>query len=244
MSKQATQALVAFGLIALAVYGLRHRLGLDSLLVFAVVIPSIILHEISHGVAALAFGDATAKRAGRITLNPLPHVDPIGTLLLPGIMALVGVGAFGYAKPVPVNPARMRHPRNDSLVVSLVGPATNVALATAATLVLRFGRPASVVETIRLGGLGAVGVGDRLLFLAGFLNVLLAVFNLIPLPPLDGSALVERVLPRKWWPTWLTIRQYSMPILLVLVLLGGNVLQHIFGPAERLWEHLLGGAGA
>ncbi len=240
MSRQATQTLIVIGLVALAVYGLRHRVGLDSLLIFVVIIPSIILHEVSHGVAALGFGDPTARNAGRLTLNPLPHVDPIGTLVLPGIMALVGVGAFGYAKPVPVNPGRMRSPRNDSLVVSLVGPLTNLVLAAAATLVLRFARPASVVTSIRVLGLGSVAVGDRLLYLAGFLNVLLAVFNLIPVPPLDGSAVIERVLPRRWWPAWLTIRQYSMPILLLLVLLGQGVLQHIFNPAEQAWDHLLG----
>jgi Zn-dependent protease len=240
MNRQRTPALIAVALIALAVYGLRHVLGLDSLLVFVVVIPSIIVHEISHGVAALAFGDRTAKDAGRITLNPIPHIDPIGTLLLPGILSLVGVGAFGWAKPVPVNPGRMRHPRNDSLVVSLVGPFTNLAIAAAATVTLRFGRPVSVVENIRTFGLGAVSVGDRILFLAGFLNVILAVFNLLPIPPLDGSAVVERVLPRQWLPGWLTLRQYSMPILLVLVLLGGSVFQHIFHPAEQLWGHLVG----
>jgi Zn-dependent protease len=243
MNRQRTQVLVAIALVALAFYGLRHTLGLNSLLIFAVIIPSIILHEISHGVAALAFGDRTAKEAGRITLNPIPHIDPIGTLLLPGIMSLVGFGAFGYAKPVPVNPGRMRHPRNDSLIVSLVGPLTNLAIAAVATVVLRFGRPVSVVETVRAFGLGAVSVGDRILFLAGFLNVILAVFNLLPIPPLDGSAVVERLLPRRWWPAWLTLRQYSMGILLVLILLGGNVLQHIFQPAEQAWGHLVGLGG-
>ena len=243
MNRQRTQVLVAIALVALAFYGLRHRLGLDSLLIFVVIIPSIILHEVSHGVAALAFGDRTAKEAGRITLNPIPHIDPIGTLLLPGIMSLVGLGAFGYAKPVPVNPSRMRHPRNDSLIVSLVGPLTNLAIAAVATVVLRFARPVSVVETVRTFGLGAVSVGDRILFLAGFLNVILAVFNLLPIPPLDGSAVVERLLPRRWWPGWMTVRQYSMAILLMLVLLGGNLLQHVFHPAERLWGHLVGLGG-
>ncbi|MDQ6784615.1 MAG: site-2 protease family protein [Actinomycetota bacterium] len=234
------QVLVAVGLIAVAIYALRHTLGISTLLVFVVVVPSIILHELSHGVTALAFGDDTAKRAGRLTLNPIKHVDPIGTLVLPGVLALAGLGAFGYAKPVPISPGRMRSPRNNSLVVSLAGPATNLALAGISILVLRYARPASTVQTISFGGLGSVGTVDQLLFLLGFLNVTLAVFNLIPLPPLDGSAVVERLLPASAWPTWLKVRQYAMPILLVVVLINpGGFLGHIFGPAERAWGRVL-----
>src|SRR6202034_2243083 len=110
MIKHRAQALVAVGLILVAVWALRHSVGLDSLLVLVVVIPSIMLHEVAHGAVAYAFGDDTAKRAGRLTLNPIRHVDPVGTLILPGIMALSGLGVFGWAKPVPVNPAHMRHP--------------------------------------------------------------------------------------------------------------------------------------
>src|ERR671914_1114778 len=95
----------------------------------AVLVPSSILHEVSHGVVALAFGDDTAKRAGRLTLNPLPHVDPFGTVLLPLLLSLTSLGVIGYAKPVPVNPGRLRKPRQHSLYVSLAGPAVNVVLA-------------------------------------------------------------------------------------------------------------------
>ncbi|MDQ2729121.1 MAG: site-2 protease family protein [Actinomycetota bacterium] len=238
------QVLVAVGLILLAIYALRQRLGITTLLIFAVVVPSIILHELSHGVAALAFGDDTAKRAGRLTLNPIKHVDPIGTLVLPGVLALAGLGAFGYAKPVPISPGRMRSPRNNSLVVSLAGPLTNLVLAGISILVLRYVRPAGTAQTIynliTFGGLASVGIVDQLLYLMGFLNVTLAVFNLIPLPPLDGSAVVERLLPPSAWPTWLKVRQYAMPVLLVVVLLNpGGFLGHVFGPAERAWAHLL-----
>ncbi len=92
-------------------------------------VPSIILHELSHGVVALALGDDTAKRAGRLTLNPVKHVDPVGTLLVPAILSLSGLGAYGWAKPVPVSTNRLRSPRNHTVVVSLVGPLTNFALA-------------------------------------------------------------------------------------------------------------------
>lgn len=234
------QVLIAVGLILLALYGLRHSVGLTTLLIFVAVVPSIILHELSHGVAALAFGDDTARQAGRLTLNPLKHVDPIGTLVLPGVLALAGLGAFGYAKPVPVSPSKMRSPRNNSLVVSLVGPATNLALAGISILALRYARPPGTVQAINAFGLAGVSIVDRLLYLMGFLNVTLAVFNLIPLPPLDGSAVIERLLPASAWPAWMKLRRYAMPVLLVVVLVNpGGFLGHVFAPAERAWGRLL-----
>jgi Zn-dependent protease len=238
------QALIAVGLIALATYGLRHTLGSTQLLVFAVVIPSIILHELAHGAVALAFGDDTARRAGRLSLNPVAHVDPLGTLVVPGVLALAGLGAFGWAKPVPVNPARMRHSRNASLLVSLAGPATNLALAGVSVLALRELRPAGTARTVQFlvdaGGVSSLGAVDRTLYLLGFVNITLAVFNALPIPPLDGSAVIERVLPRSAWPTWVELQRWAMPALLVLVLVDpGQFLSHVFGPAERWWAGLL-----
>jgi Zn-dependent protease len=242
---QDPQVLVAVGLIVVALVAARHSIGSTTLLVFAVVVPSIILHEIAHGVAALAFGDDTARRAGRITLNPIRHVDPVGTLVLPGILALSGLGVFGYAKPVPINPNRMRHPRNDSVWVSLAGPATNLALAGLSILLLRDARPAGTAAAVYFFvthfGVGPpMPVIDRILYLLGFVNVTLAVFNALPIPPLDGSALVGRLLPRSALPTWYRIQQYAMPVLIVLLLIDrGQLLSHVFGPAERAWAHLL-----
>lgn len=237
-----TQLLVVIGLVLIAVWGLRHSVGVDTALVLAVIIPSIILHEVAHGAAAFAFGDDTAKRAGRLTLNPIRHVDPVGTLILPGLMALSGLGAFGYAKPVPVNPARMRSPRNHGLLVSLAGPATNVALALVSVVLLRYARPAGTGIAVRqalLYGFGGLDVGDRLLFLMGFLNVSLAVLNLLPIPPLDGSAIIERFLPPRAWRSWAVVRQYGMVVLLLVFLIDPRRLQAVFAPAERLWAHLL-----
>jgi Zn-dependent protease len=201
----------------------------DDLIRLAVIVPSIILHEVSHGAVALFFGDDTAKRAGRLTLNPARHVDPFGTLILPVLLVLVGAQPFGYAKPVPVNPRRMRDPRNHSLVVSLAGPAVNVILAAAAAIALRG----------RLPVFGGVPLWIEVVFYVGVLNVVLAVFNLLPLPPLDGSAVVERLLPHQWWPSWLRIRQYSMGLLLVLVLLAPGVLDRLFTAAIDQWAKLL-----
>jgi Zn-dependent protease len=206
-------------------------LGREQLIYFAVLIPSVILHEISHGAVALLFGDDTAKRAGRLTLNPIAHVDPFGTIILPAILVLTAGSAFGYAKPVPVSPRRMRDPRNHSLLTSLAGPATNIVLALVSVVLLRaffVGRAVS---------------GDSLFLLAAFYlgvgNVILAVFNLIPIPPLDGSAVVERVLPARLWPSYLRIRQYSMLLIFVLVFWSGGALDRIFEPALDLWYRLL-----
>lgn len=205
----------------------------ENLILLAVLFPSVILHEVSHGAVALAFGDPTAKDAGRLTLNPIKHIDPFGTVILPAMLALSGAPAFGYAKPVPVNPRRLRHPRNHGLVVSLAGPAVNVALAVLAGVALRF--------VLRAGDAGPATLLEQVLFSVGIANVFLAVFNMIPLPPLDGSALVERVLPKRWFVPWMRLRQYSMVILIVVfvVLQPVGILSRLFEPAIDLWTRLL-----
>ena len=202
----------------------------------AVLVPSVIFHEVSHGVVANFFGDDTAKRAGRLTLNPAAHIDPFGTVILPLILSLSGVGAFGYAKPVPVNPRRLRNPRQHSLYVSLAGPATNIALALAAAVLLRTVFRDDLRRAFSLEDLALL---PKLVFWLGLVNVILAVFNLLPIPPLDGSALVERVLPNHWWPTWLRFRQYGFGVLLILVFLLPGSLDTIFEPFLRRWLHLL-----
>lgn len=201
---------------------------LISVLLFLVVLmPSVILHEVAHGVTALGFGDDTAKRAGRLTLNPLPHIDPFGTVILPALLAFTAGGAFGYAKPVPVNASRMRRPRDHGLLVSLAGPATNIVLAVLAAVALR-----ALVPT-------ASDLALDLVFRFGIINVVLAAFNLLPIPPLDGSAVVERLLPRRLLPQWRRLRQYAMPVLLLLVLLLPGALGRVFDVAQHLWLQLL-----
>jgi Zn-dependent protease len=214
-------------LLGLGVYAILKRdlIDGDDLLFFAVLFPSIILHEVSHGAAAKAFGDDTAEQAGRLTLNPLAHIDPWGSILLPALLILTTGAAFGYAKPVPVNPRKMRSPRNQGMLTALAGPATNITLCVLAAAVIRFGN---------------LHVGDGLLkpvFTFGYVNVILAAFNLIPLPPLDGSAVVERLLPRSLWPGYLRLRQYSMGLVLLLVFVFP--LNRVFDPAYNLWTKLL-----
>jgi Zn-dependent protease len=203
-------------------------------IIFAAVAPSIILHEVSHGVVALWLGDDTAQRAGRLTLNPIKHVDPFGTIILPLLLALSSLGTFGYAKPVPVNVRKLRNPRQHSLYVSLAGPATNITLALLAVVAFRL----TVPDTIS-GFVGDLPLLPQYFFFFGMLNVILAVFNLLPIPPLDGSAMIERFLPHSWWPTWLRYRQYGFGILLLLVFVVPGALDRFFDPAVEAWQDLL-----
>jgi Zn-dependent protease len=180
-------------------------------------------------------------------LNPIAHIDPIGTLLMPAILILATGSAFGYAKPVPVNPRRMRSPRNHNVLVALGGPAVNIALAVLAALVLHAIGPSTLGAVGALLGrgffvdLGSAGFSmpARLVFEFGVVNVILAAFNLIPLPPLDGSAVIERLLPTRYWPQYLKVRQYSMGVLLLIVFLVPQGLSRVFSPALKLWSTLL-----
>lgn len=203
--------------IAIAAILVRsHRITSTEVIVFCTLIPSVILHEVSHGVVALWCGDDTAKRAGRITLNPFRHVTLFGTIIVPIITVLVGIGWFGWAKPVPVNLSRLRSPRNQGVLVALAGPFTNIVLATAC------GAAFYLAYAVGSNGPVATSLGARILFYAGFINLWIAIFNLIPVPPLDGSSVIERLLPRAWWPGYLRVRPYGM-----LIIIGALVLMSL-----------------
>jgi Zn-dependent protease len=189
----------------------------EALVFFGCLVVAVILHEISHGVVALWFGDDTAKRAGRLTLNPLPHLDPFGSIILPAMGALTGLPVIGFAKPVPIDPSRLRNPRRDLLLVSLAGPVTNFLLMAGAAVATRI---ALHGDGILGSGIGSEGptLLVQLLFAFAVVNLFLGLFNLLPIPPLDGSALVERVLPRRWLPGWYRFRPYGLLLLLLLVI--------------------------
>jgi Zn-dependent protease len=200
----------------------------EAVILFGCLVVAIILHEVSHGVAALWCGDDTAKRAGRLTLNPIPHVDVFGSIILPAMGALAGLPVFGFAKPVPVNPARMRHPRRDMVLVGLAGPATNLTLMAVAALVARW----LAHQGHGLGGALDTATSDLVLeivFFFAVVNLLLGLFNLLPIPPLDGSALLERVLPEEWLPGWYRFRPYGILVLMGLIFFTG-VLGKIVDP--------------
>ncbi len=172
---------------------------------------AIVLHEISHGWVAYAFGDPTAKECGRLSPNPIRHVDPIGTIVLPLILAIAHAPVFGWAKPVPVIAARLRNPRLHMILVSLAGPGMNLALALLAAIGLALIAPAGP------------GAGPGMLFLGAnlenflLINLFLAVFNLLPIPPFDGGHVVEGLLPRRLVPGWKRIGRFGFPLLILLL---------------------------
>jgi Zn-dependent protease len=161
---------------------------LETIAILAVpVIIAITLHEAAHGYVARFFGDDTAEKAGRISLNPLRHVDPVGTIILPALLLLAHTGfIFGYAKPVPVNFARLNHPKSDMVWVAAAGPGTNLLLATISALLIYF---------TMLLGMPPQGVAFEMLWGSVQINLILAVFNLIPIPPLDGGRVAVGLLP-------------------------------------------------
>lgn len=198
----------------------------ERLVFFGCLFFAIILHEISHGVVALWFGDDTAKRAGRITLNPIPHIDPFGSIVLPAILTISGFGAFGWAKPVPVDPTKLRNPRREMLFVGLAGPLSNFALMVLSAVAARAAYGAYTGSASRIADLPLV---IQVLLFFALANLVLGLFNLLPIPPLDGSSLIERILPDRWLPAWYRIRPYGIVVLL-LVGLSTNVFGRLFGP--------------
>ena len=183
-------------------------------------IPAIVFHEVAHGVAANALGDPTAKVAGRLTLNPLAHIDPFGTVLLPLLMAMMNGPVFGYAKPVPYNPAYFADKRKGDLLVGLAGPAANLAMALigAALMWAVWMSYPAWSGAYTTGGIAAGFFDFLFMFLPMFtiINLYLMFFNLLPIPPLDGSSIFAMLIPEKHLGTYYTVERYAMPIFLVV----------------------------
>jgi len=220
---------------------------LEVVLTLVAVFMAIVLHEVAHGFMAYRLGDPTAKNRGRLTLNPLAHVDLVGTIIVPVTLVLLqvlfGFGGvlFGWAKPVPISPAYFRNPLRGMLYVALAGPGTNIALAIATVIVGR-----GILLLIPDGTLfGVESFGANLMsalffFLAAFVlyNLVLAAFNLLPIPPLDGSRILMFFLPAEGRRFLLTIERYGFFLLIGLLYLG--VLDPIFRGLWQVWQQLLG----
>jgi len=191
-----------------------------------VLVFSVIVHEIAHGFVALHFGDQTAKLAGRLTLNPVRHLDPFGSILLPLLLALSGLPVFGWAKPVPYDPRNLRHPKKESGLIAIAGPLTNLLLATVFALIIRI-----LVGTIGLAGYEQI---IALLDVVVWVNLALTFFNLIPIPPLDGSGVLFSLLPPTARSFELFMRRYGMYALLAIIFLGIDFLSPVIN-----WAHAL-----
>ena len=171
---------------------------------------AVTLHEAAHGYAAWAFGDDTARRMGRLSLNPLRHVDPFGTIILPGLLLLMGGAMFGWAKPVPVNFGKLRGGRLGPIVVAAAGPASNLVLAVIAVMMTR------LVPLIPDAGQVWLALNLRN---ALYVNLLLAVFNMIPIPPLDGGRVAVGLLPNVLARRWARLENFGLLIILVALFL-------------------------
>ena len=191
---------------------------------------AIVPHEVAHGYVAWKLGDPTARRANRLTLNPLAHIDPFGSIILPGLLMFMHSPVlFGWAKPVPFDPRYFRDPRRGIMLVGAAGPITNFALAMLSAVLFRV--------------LGVVGVGG---FFATFLaylcitNIVLGVFNLIPIPPLDGSRVAMGLIPEDWVGPYLRLEPFGFVIIFGLLWLGA--LDRVISPAAFFLFRLLLGA--
>ncbi len=194
-------------------------------------IPSVVLHEVSHGYVAYRLGDPTAKEQHRLTLNPLAHIDPFGTILLPALLIVSGLPAFGYAKPVPVNFSRLRKPRRDSLYVALVGPFVNILLSAVGFVICELAL--HVTHSSLMLNIGVY---------FGLVNLTLAVFNLLPIPPLDGSAIIERLVPNRHLPRYYQFRARALPLVMVLII-ADSLFFHVgtgaLGSLQQWWLNRL-----
>ena len=177
---------------------------------------AIVFHEVAHGWAARALGDPTAAEARRLSLNPLRHVDPIGTVILPGLLALVKAPVFGWAKPVPVNKWRLRNPRVGMMLVAIAGPGSNLILAALGAVALGL-LAQGITEAPVQGTLRQFAVLNAYNFI--LFNIFLALFNMLPIPPFDGSHVVEGLLPRRAAAAYERLRPFGFPLLLVLLVL-------------------------
>ncbi|MGB2715676.1 MAG: site-2 protease family protein [Vicinamibacterales bacterium] len=199
----------------------------SAIIAFAIVLVSLTIHEAAHAWTAERLGDPTARMLGRVSLNPLVHIDPIGTLLLPLVAAISGLPIIGWAKPVPVNISRLRHHRRDFMIVAAAGPGSNFAQAVIGGLLF---------QALSSGG-GEVGSLSLILKAFVQINLLLAFFNLIPIPPLDGGNVLAGLLPESGAVLLDGLRQWGFILLYALMLTG--VLSQLILPPTFFLEDLL-----
>ena len=196
---------------------------LEKIFIYAIpVVFAITVHEVAHGWVAKQLGDRTADLMGRLTLNPVRHVDPVGTVLVPLVMLMFSNFIFGWAKPVPVDWRNLRHPRRDMALVAAAGPGANLVMALFWVLLAK-------MVILTTSGDGLAGMLVYMAFAGITINVALIALNLLPLPPLDGSRVVAAMLPVRLARRYGRLERYGLPILLVLLMTGA--LNHVIPPA-------------
>ncbi|MDP8218052.1 MAG: site-2 protease family protein [Candidatus Theseobacter exili] len=189
---------------------------MNTMLMLFVLLFSVIIHECSHGYMALIKGDTTARDAGRLTLNPLPHIDPVGSILLPLVMVFLNTGfIFGWAKPVPIDPYNLANPKKDMMWIGAAGPLSNLAVGAICALLLRLFINISINSNIQMPH-----SIFYVLYYGCMINFILAIFNMFPIPPLDGSRILMGLLPPKQARIYMRLEPYGMLILMGVILLG------------------------
>ena len=196
----------------------------------AILIFSVVIHEVSHGFIALALGDKTAQYAGRLTLNPIKHLDPFGSVILPVLLSVMGGPVFGWAKPVPYNSYNLRNQKWGPALVGAAGPASNIVIAFVFAMLMRF---TAVVADRGTAGMFAANFMD-IAALIVFLNLVLALFNLMPIPPLDGSKVLFAVLPYQWRSAQTFLERYGFFILLFFIFFFSHWIFPVVTVAFRL----------
>ncbi|PIR57631.1 MAG: site-2 protease family protein [Parcubacteria group bacterium CG10_big_fil_rev_8_21_14_0_10_38_31] len=197
----------------------------NFIFVIAILIMSVVIHEVSHGYVASMLGDPTAKLAGRLTLNPLKHLDFLGSLIVPMATYLLGGFIFGWAKPVPYNPYNLRNQKWGPALVGLAGPFSNLSVALFFGVIIRFNMGFSSMAFIQIAGLVV------------FINIILAVFNLIPIPPLDGSKVLFALIPYRYSHIQTKIEQYGLILLIFFIFF---LFQFIFPIISGLFQLITG----
>ncbi len=188
---------------------------MEFLFIIVIVVMSVVIHEVSHGYAALALGDPTAKYEGRLTLNPISHLDPLGSVLVPMAGYLLGGFIVGWARPVPFNPYNLKNQRWGEALVAVAGPLSNILLAIVFSLVIRF-----------------APVSQAFFDLAVFviiLNITLAIFNLIPIPPLDGSKILFSLLPYRFQGLRISLERYGLFLVLIFIFFLWQIIAPLIG---------------
>jgi len=211
---------------------------LSAIILIVILVFSAILHEVAHGFVAYRFGDPTAKLAGRLTLNPKKHIDPFMSILLPLLLIISGSPViFGAAKPVPIDPFNLKEGRKDVALVALSGPLTNILIAILASLLLKAMTIISPALPLEL-----YQITESILFAIVRINILLAIFNLLPIPPLDGSKVFSLLLPEKQSYIYLSLGSIGFFIIFFLLLfpIGGFSLGSVIFSLVRFSEKLLG----
>ena len=192
-------------------------------------IPAMVFHEVAHGFAAYKLGDPTAKMQGRLSVNPLKHIDPFGTVIMPLCLMAIGLPVFGYAKPVPYNPFYFKDKRKGDLVVGLAGPAANLVMALLGALVYHvvtfaiMQMPAADATALLQNAI-VYNIVTLLLPLFVFLNLIFMFFNLIPIPPLDGSSILAVILPPRYLPQYYKVQRWALPIFMIVVILLPQII--------------------